>query len=253
VSVLGGAPQVEVGPFRVLDASAEEAVARVVELAARPQQRPVTVFALHVGGLNSRREGDFVDAMRDADLVYADGGSVVWLARLAGAVSIERAPTTDVGWDILSRLAERIGRRARVALIGGPPGLAARAGTVLEETGHVEVVAIEHGYQTDWVEPLAAVRDSAPDMTIVGLGAPREMLWCRQWNDHLPNGVILTCGGWFGHLTGEERRAPRPLRRSGLEWIARVAQDPARLGPRYARGVASTVSVAMMIRQRAAS
>jgi N-acetylglucosaminyldiphosphoundecaprenol N-acetyl-beta-D-mannosaminyltransferase len=242
-----------VGPFRVLDASAAEAVSCVVELAAEVHDRPVTVFALHVGGLNARRERAFVDAMRDADLVYADGGSVVWLAKLAGAVSIERAATTDVGWDIMERLALRLGRRVRVALVGGPAGLAQRAAEVLEHHGPVDVVAVEHGFHADWGPPLAEICAQRPDVTIVGLGAPREMLWCQRWHDQLPKSVILTCGGWFGHLVGDERRAPRPLRRSGLEWIARVAQDPARLGPRYARGVASTVSVARMIRQRTAS
>ncbi len=245
------AAEVRVGPFRVLDATAREAVDRVVELAARPQFRPVTVFALHVGGLNHRHEAQFVDAMRDADLVLADGGSVVWLAKLAGATSIERAPTTDVGWDILRGLRERVGRRVRVALVGGPVGLAERAAQELEAGVDVEVVSIQHGFQSDWTEPLRHVREAKPDITVVGLGAPREMTWCQDWHNHLPNGVVLTCGGWFGHLVGDERRAPKPLRRSGLEWIARVAQDPTRLGPRYARGVASTLSVAGTIaRQR---
>ena len=117
----------------------------------------------------------------------------------------------------------------------------------------MDVVAADHGFHTDWSAPLARIRGEQPDITIVGLGAPREMLWCRQWHDELPHSLVLTCGGWFGHLVGDERRAPKPLRRSGLEWIARVAQDPARLGPRYARGVASTVSVARMIRQRTAT
>lgn len=244
-------PHVYVGPFPVLDASAREAVERVVELAATQQHRPVKVFALHVGGLNSRREKDFVQAMREADLVYADGGSVVWLARRAGAVRIERAPTTDIGWEVLGGLRERLGRTVKVALVGGPPGLADRAAVVLEAGVDATVVSIQHGFHDDWTKPLKEIRESEPDVTIVGLGAPREMIWCREWESHLPHGVLLTCGGWFGHIVGDERRAPKPLRRSGLEWIARVAQDPARLGPRYARGVASTLSMAGQIaRQR---
>lgn len=241
------APGVKVGPFRVLDVTAQEAVARVVDLAARPHRRPVTVFALHVGGLNHRHEAQFVAAMRDADLVYADGGSVVWLAKLAGATRIERAPTTDVGWLILGGLRERLGRPVRVAMVGGEIGLAERAARVLEADLDLEIVAIEHGFQDDWTEPLRRVRASQPDITLVGLGAPREMTWCQQFYEHLPNGVVVTCGGWFRHVSGDERRAPKPLRRSGLEWIARVAQDPTRLGPRYARGVASTLWMARTI------
>jgi N-acetylglucosaminyldiphosphoundecaprenol N-acetyl-beta-D-mannosaminyltransferase len=239
------APEVEVGPFWVSDSTKADLVERMVELALPHRTRPAFAFALHVGGLNAMRERDFVVAMRQADIVYADGGSVVWLARLAGASHVERAPTTDVGWDLFSGFADTVGRLPRVALIGGPPGLAARAGEVLEAAGVVETVLVEHGFHEDWSEPLARLRDADPDVTVVGLGAPREMVWSEHHREELPSGLVLTCGGWFGHIVGDERRAPRALRRSGLEWIARVAQQPTRLGPRYARGLGVTAALAV--------
>ena len=244
------ATEIEVGPFWVNDSTKDALVDRVVELSLAKHPQPVLAYALHVGGLNARRERDFVVAMRHADVVYADGGSVVLLARLAGATRVERAPTTDIGWDVLRRLADRLGRVPRVALVGGPVGLAERSGAVLAEAGVAEVVAVEHGYHRDWTDPLERVRTAGPDVTLVGLGAPREMVWCQQHREELPPGLMLTCGGWFGHLAGDERRAPTLLRRSGLEWIARVAQAPGRLGPRYARGVAVTAALAIATLQR---
>lgn len=245
--------QVHVGPFRVADASASVLVGDVVaRTSAEPG--PLLVYALHVGGLNARHDPAYVAAMDRADVVYADGGSVVWLARLAGAASIERAPTTDVGWDILRGLAEALGRPVRVALVGGPAGLAERAAAVLEQDAAVQVVHTEHGYHSDWSAPLAALRDSGPDACLVGLGAPAEMVWCDRHRDALPAGLVLTCGGWFGHLVGDERRAPRLLRHSGLEWIARVAQAPGRLGPRYARGIGSSAALSVQVlRERSRS
>jgi N-acetylglucosaminyldiphosphoundecaprenol N-acetyl-beta-D-mannosaminyltransferase len=242
-------PEVEVGPFRVHDSSRSDLVERVVDLALGAS-RPTFAYALHVGGLNSRHDPDFVVAMRRADIVYADGGSVVWLARLAGGTQIERAPTTDIGWDVIRGFASRQGRTPRVALIGGPEGLAARAAAVLEEAGAAEVVLVEHGYHDDWTEPLDRLRAAEPDITVVGLGVPQEMVWCQQHRAELPAGLVMTCGGWFGHMVGDERRAPRFLRRSGLEWIARVAQAPSRLGPRYARGAGSTALLALRTVQR---
>ena len=236
-------PVVEVGPFRVSDSGTPELVDKVVSLSLEERTRPAFAYALHVGGLNARRERDFVAAMRAADVVYADGGSVVWLARLAGAHRVARAPTTDIGWGILEEFRERTGRLPRVALIGGPEGLTARAGAVLEAAGAANVVLADHGYHKDWSQPLAELRAAAPDVTVIGLGAPYEMVWCQQHRDELPNGLVLTCGGWFSHIVGDERRAPRILRRSGLEWIARLAQSPKRLGPRYARGVGATAAL----------
>lgn len=241
---------VEVGPFWINDSARGELIARVVELSLEKRTRPVFAFALHVGGLNARREQEFVAAMRQADVVYADGGSVVLLARLAGAHHVERAPTTDIGWEVLKGLADKVGRRPRVALIGGPPGLAERTAGVLEDAGVAEVVAVEHGYHRDWTKPLERMRAARPDVTLVGLGAPREMVWCQEHRDELPPALVLTCGGWFGYIVGDERRAPRLLRRSGLEWIARVVQAPGRLGPRYARGLGVTAVLAVATLQR---
>lgn len=243
-------PEVEVGPFWVSDSPRDELVDHVVDLCLQSTSRPAFAYALHVGGLNARRERDFVVAMRQADVVYADGGSVVWLARLAGGQRVERAPTTDIGWEVMRGFAQKVGRAPRVALVGGPEGLAERAKDVLEGDGVAEVVHVDHGYHHDWGDPLAALRESAPEITIIGLGAPHEMVWSQRHRDELPPGLVMTCGGWFGHLVGDEKRAPRLLRRSGLEWIARLAQSPTRLGPRYVRGAGATALVALSTVQR---
>lgn len=242
--------EVEVGPFWVSDLPKATLIKKMVELSLPEHNRTALAFALHVGGLNSRRDRDFVTAMRRADIVYADGGSVVWLAKLARAHHIERAPTTDLGWEVLRGFVENTGRLPRVALIGGPPGLAARAKDVLVTAGVAEVVHVDHGYHASWAEPLSELREADPDVTIIGLGAPREMVWCEEHRAALPSGLVLTCGGWFGHLVGDEKRAPRLLRRSGLEWIARVVQAPTRLGPRYIRGVVVTAALATKTVQR---
>ena len=236
---------VEVGPFHVADVGRAALVDQIVRLAVtEARERVVNVFALHVGGLNHRHDPDFVVAMRTADLVYADGGSVVWLARRAGARQIERASTTDVGWDILSGVTGRRGRPPRVALVGGAPGLARTAAAALAEAGVADPVLIQHGYHSDWDSHIQRLRQAAPDIVVVGMGAPGEMIWAQRWCRSLPAGLVLTCGGWFGFLAGAERRAPALIRRPGLEWIGRLAQSPTRLGPRYVKGALSTVALA---------
>ncbi len=238
---LSTAPVVRVGAFEVADAPAHDVVEAIAGLSAC--DGPRLAFALHVGGLNHAKDESFVAAMRQADIVYADGGAVTLLARIAGARDIERAPTTDIGWDVLRALTRRLGRPARLALLGGPAGLAERAGAALQAGGVGQVVAVEHGYHQDWADPLSRIRAAEPDILIVGLGAPREMTWAVAHREQLPPVPVLTCGGWFGFLAGEERRAPDALRHPGLEWLARVAQDPRRLGPRYAVGCLATAAL----------
>lgn len=242
---IGVTDEVAVGPFRVADRSAESVVSTIVDLAlTKGEHTLVTCYALHVQGLNLRSDAAYVAAMNEADLVYADGGSVVLLARVAGARSIERAATTDIGWDVLARLTERQGRAPRVALIGGEPGLAGRVADILRDRGVADPVLAEHGFHHDWEPVVDRLREAAPQLILLGLGSPQEMKWTHRWGPELGTGTVLTCGGWFGFIAGEERRAPTALRRPGLEWIARLSQSPTRLAPRYARGLASTMAVA---------
>lgn len=237
--------RVQIGPFLVDDLSRDRVVERAVDLAVAASTRPALMYALHVGGLNARADQPFVEEMNQADLVYADGGSVVLLGRLAGASRLERAPTTDIGWHVLERFGEREGRTPRLALVGGRPGLAEAAGRTLSGHGVGEVVYSSSGYPADWGDVVRDLAATSPDVCIVGLGAPSEMLWARAWADELPPSLVMTCGGWFGFLAGHEKRAPRLLRAPGLEWVSRVAQSPRRLGGRYARGLLTTAAVAV--------
>ena len=50
-------------------------------------------------------------------------------------------------------------------------------------------------------------------------------------------------------LSGEERRAPVPVQRAGLEWAWRLAQDPRRLARRYL--VEDPLLLALLWRERA--
>ena len=50
-------------------------------------------------------------------------------------------------------------------------------------------------------------------------------------------GAIIGIGGTFNFIAGRVKRAPKWVQRSGLEWIYRIIQEPARLWRRYAYGL----------------
>lgn len=224
---------VEVGGVPVADASRE----KVIELASEPAgNAPRLVYAMHVGGLLLLKDSAYLEAMNGADLVYADGAAVVMLGRAAGG-RLDRAPTTDIGRSVIAALAVRLMRPARVALVGGPPGLAEKVVGAIEADGDAEVVLCAHGYFDDDTEVLGRLWTSEPDIIVLGLGMPREALWSYARRAALPPAVVLTCGGWFGFLAGEERRAPAILRATGFEWTYRLGQHFPRLIGRYSRGL----------------
>lgn len=236
MNVRAASPSVRVMGLAIADLTEDGVVSTLTDLAINPGGRARGAFALHIGGLLELNDADYVLAMASSSLNYADGMSAVLLARAAGAKNIERSVTTDVGWKVLRGFNSVTGRPCRFALVGGASGLAMSASEVLEADGAGIGVYATHGYHDDWKPVLHALRVARPDVIFVGLGAPFEMKWVHHHMNSLPTAAVLTCGGWFGYLIGDESRAPRFMRRYGLEWLYRLGQQPRRLLGRYLRG-----------------
>jgi N-acetylglucosaminyldiphosphoundecaprenol N-acetyl-beta-D-mannosaminyltransferase len=82
---------------------------------------------------------------------------------------------------------------------------------------------------------LGAIQESRPDILLVALGSPKQEKWIHH---HLMTGqldvpVVVGVGAGFDFLAGRQRRAPKWMRNSGLEWLHRMMSQPFRLGPRY--------------------
>lgn len=226
----------------VADASEQEIVRWLAN--RRNPGTPLLAYALHIGGMVHLQENPgFRATLLNSSLLYADGIGPVLVGRARGG-RLERSPTTDIAPALLAEwaISENV---PRIALVGGPDGLARDAGDKLEREGLGTVVYQSHGYLDSWEEPLEKVCEAEPDILFVGMGAPREMEWCARYQSQLPNCIVMTCGGWFGFLAGQESRAPKWVQRCGGEWLWRLAQNPKRLIKRYAKG-AVVVSRALL-------
>ncbi|WP_214402289.1 WecB/TagA/CpsF family glycosyltransferase [Pseudonocardia lacus] len=238
-------PTVTVAGVDVVDAAVADILGDVRRAVTAGGASPQVYFALHVGGLRLASDPAFVRLLNSARATYADGMSVVLLAKLAGARRIERAGTTDIGIPIIRTAQAALGRPLRVALVGGPPGLAVAAGAVLNRVTGCDVCLAADGFAEDSGPLLTRLADAAPDLLVVGMGMPTEARWVHQHLDRIAAPLVLTCGGWMGFLTGREKRAPAALQRAGLEWTYRLAQDPRRLVRRYAGGAVVWVRLAV--------
>jgi N-acetylglucosaminyldiphosphoundecaprenol N-acetyl-beta-D-mannosaminyltransferase len=180
-----------------------------------------------------------------ASLVLADGAPVVAASRLLRRALPERVPGSDLAPALFQRVAEDAslgGQPLRVFLLGAGPGVAERAaGNIAERWPGVDVVGTLSpplGFERDAAENeriLAAVATARPDMLLVGLGAPKQELWVHAHADCIDAKVALCIGATIDFLAGEKRRAPRWMRRLGLEWLHRLSTEPRRLGKRYLR------------------
>lgn len=177
-------------------------------------------------------------AYADASLVLADGMPVLWASRLLRRPLPERVP----GSDLVPALFKATRQPLRVYLLGAAPGVAERAALrIAERWPKVQVVGSYSpplGFERDErenAEILARIRMSQPDLLIVGLGAPKQELWLQSHREQIAAPVALAVGATIDFLAGEKARAPRWMRRVGLEWAHRLLTEPRRLAARYAR------------------
>jgi N-acetylglucosaminyldiphosphoundecaprenol N-acetyl-beta-D-mannosaminyltransferase len=75
-------------------------------------------------------------------------------------------------------------------------------------------------------EAMKLIRAHRTQILLVAFGAPKQELWIDRLKDRLDIAVGIGVGGAFDYLTGRVRRAPAWMRRAGLEWLFRLAQQP---------------------------
>ena len=173
-------------------------------------------------------------AMKEADLIHADGQFIVWLSRLrCGPPVPERSATTDFIWAAAER-AQREG--LSFYLLGGPPQLAKRAADrLLERFPKLKIAGTHHGFFSPGEEAgvVEHINASGADIVWLGLGKPYEQLFAARYKHRLAARWVVTCGGCFNFVTGEYRRAPGWMQRFGLEWVHRMLTGPKDLKRRY--------------------
>jgi N-acetylglucosaminyldiphosphoundecaprenol N-acetyl-beta-D-mannosaminyltransferase len=176
-----------------------------------------------------------------ASLVLADGAPVVAASQCLGRGIPQRVAGSDLVPELFSE-ACRQHTAVRVYLLGGAPGVAQRAAEIIETTWpSIEVVGVASpplGFDRDAgqnADLVAHINACQPNLLLVGLGAPKQELWIHRHHTEMTVPVALCIGATIDFLAGERSRAPRWMRRAGLEWLFRVLLEPRRLARRYAR------------------
>jgi N-acetylglucosaminyldiphosphoundecaprenol N-acetyl-beta-D-mannosaminyltransferase len=205
---------------------------------SRPCQFVVTPNADHA--IILRDNADLRRAYHDASLVLADGWPVVLAARLLGKPLLGRVTGSDLVPAVLEAASASGG--LRVFLLGAAPGVAERAIPIAEaKYPGVRIVGAygpPFGFERDAAENeriLEMIAKANPDLLLVGLGAPKQELWVHRNRERIDASVALCIGAAIDFLAGEKPRAPKLIRRIGLEWLHRALTEPKRLFPRYAR------------------
>lgn len=183
-------------------------------------------------------------ALERIDLIGVDGT----LLQLVLALSGRRVARTSADLVLPHLLEQILGPGARVALIGGRPGVARSAAARLSQDSTLAL---------DGFAELAAVRadparlvDFNADLVVLGLGAGLQDQVAVELHEVLPRATICTAGGWIDQFSIAEKYFPDWIHALRLGWAWRIAHEPRRLLGRYTMGVATFFVAAPGIMRR---
>lgn len=188
--------------------------------------------------VEARRDEGYRALLNKGSLNVPDGMPVAWAMRMQGGETERLAGTEGV------HLAAAWGleRGLRHYLYGGTPETLVRLRAQLEASypGILIVGAESPPFRTitedERRETVHRMQESGAQAVWVGLGAPKQDIVASELRAMRAAPMILCVGAAFDFVAGNLKRAPVWMRRSGLEWVHRLAMDPRRLWRRYLVG-----------------
>jgi N-acetylglucosaminyldiphosphoundecaprenol N-acetyl-beta-D-mannosaminyltransferase len=220
----------------LIDAVDYEAAASKVLAAARNREGfAATALAVH-GVMTAHLRRAFRYQVNHMDLVVPDGQPVRW-----GLNLLYKTALSDrvYGPELMLRLCDRAAQEGLAIYL-----LGSRAEVVEQLVAHLKerfprlIVAgasasdFRPATPDEKAQAVAAIQESDACMTFVGLGCPRQEKWAYDYHRQLSMPVIAV-GAAFDIHAGFLPQASPTLQNSGLEWLYRLAQEPARLWKRY--------------------
>ncbi len=255
-----GKDGVEILGVRIDPLSIAEAWGALPELVEAPRAYYIT--KPYVEFLDRASEPEIRALLNGSRLCLADGVALQWAAyylygghrsvlrlfstladiilrpQKLSAVIPERFAGVDAAWRMLEMCEQE---SLRIYLVGHPKGgtIEGTANVLAKRLSNLRIVGTFDGYRANSEEEVLTeeLRRLRPDIVLVGTGFPRQERMMARLVQRLDHGVFIGEGGTFDYeaFGGKVPRAPRPLRRLGLEWTWRLLLEPReRLGRQMA-------------------
>lgn len=200
---------------------------------------------------NARRDEAVRRAINESDLVVADGIGVQWAASYLYATQTHSLlrwlksifvdmqhvawlsqiiPERGAGVDVTHRLLlHAVQHGWRIGVLGGPEqGSVEEA--LMERYPLLQIGGVWSGYYKQQDEPalVRKIKAAQLDILFVAMGHPKQELFMARQSAAGLAKVLIGEGGTFDfdEMGGPIKRAPRWMRRIGLEWLWRTLMKP---------------------------
>jgi N-acetylglucosaminyldiphosphoundecaprenol N-acetyl-beta-D-mannosaminyltransferase len=206
-------------------------------LASQAEQGYICVTGVH-GVMEAHADPALRQILNHALINLPDGMPMTWIGRWQGHRRMERV----FGPDFMAAMCRiSVERGYRHFFCGGEPGVAEELGETLQRRFPGLIVV------GTWTPPFrdlrakeenelcALLKASHPHILWVGLSTPKQERFMARYINSLPVPLLVGVGAAFDFHTGRIRDCSTWIKRCGLQWLHRLAQEPRRLWRRYLR------------------
>ena len=214
----------------------QETVQKVeVAIKANKQIHHTVVNACKIAKMD--KDLNLRESVLSADIINADGQSIVWSANFFKKVLPERVS----GIDLMKELVELSFEKGyRCFFFGAEEEVVSKLVELYKEKYSENIIA---GYRsgffnkTQELEIANQIVESKANILFVAMSSPLKENFLNKYKEIFNNiNFIMGVGGSFDVIAGKVKRAPLWIQKIGLEWLFRVYQEPGRLFIRYLIG-----------------
>lgn len=229
-----------------------EAVNRINQLIQN--RKPAYVVTPNVDHIvKLENDDEFKKVYEEADLILTDGMPLIWISRLQKNKIKEKVSGSDLFPKVCELAAEK---SYKIFLLGAAEGVALKAAKNLKNKydglNIVGTYSPSYGFEKNKDEVNEIIRiinEAKPDVLAVGLGAPKQEKFICKYKEQLNVPLSLAIGASIDFESGNIKRAPEWMQKSGLEWFYRFISEPKRMFKRYFIDDVKIIKIAIKYRR----
>ena len=186
----------------------------------------------------ANKDKQFQDIINRAEFTIPDGMPLVWYSK-----TFNRSLKSRIsGFELFSEYSKKMDEREMSCFFLGGKDEAVLENIIKKFKTEFKNIKIVGYYIPPFLNEFKGaekkkiadyINRTKPDVVWVGMSAPKQEKWISDNIKKLDIGMACGVGAVFDFYSGEIKRAPGWMQRTGLEWLYRIIADPKRLFKKY--------------------